>query len=135
MVRVAEAAGASGVVVAGASADPFGWKSLRGSMGSALRVPLALRPRVADALAEAKAAGCRVLAAVPRGGTPLSQTNMRGATAILIGGEGPGLPSHVLDAVDERISIPMREPVDSLNVAVATALIAFEASRQRAAGP
>src|SRR5207237_9700502 len=41
IVRVAEAAGATGVVAAGASADPFGWKALRGSMGSALRVPIA----------------------------------------------------------------------------------------------
>ena len=40
IVRVAEAAGATGVVAAGASADPFGWKALRGSMGSALRLPI-----------------------------------------------------------------------------------------------
>ena len=58
IIRVAEAAGASGVVVAGQCADPFGWKALRGSMGSALRLPIATFPTLADAVA-------RTLAALP----------------------------------------------------------------------
>ena len=56
IVRVAEAAGATGVVAAGASADPFGWKALRGSMGSALRLPIAVAPRSTHAVDDARRA-------------------------------------------------------------------------------
>src|SRR5213594_1903025 len=68
IVRVAEAGGATGVVAAGASADPFGWKALRGSMGSALRLPVVHMASAADAIADARRHGCRVIATVPRGG-------------------------------------------------------------------
>src|SRR5712691_9829161 len=67
IIRVAEAAGATGVVAAGASANPFGWKALRGSMGSGLRLPLASGPSPAAAVADAKRRGCRVIATAPRG--------------------------------------------------------------------
>ena len=52
--------------------------------------------------------------------------------AILIGGEGPGLPAALVDAADERVTIPMQPPVESLNAAVTAALIVYEALRQRA---
>src|SRR5262245_53455039 len=68
IVRVAEAAGATGAIVSGGSADPFGWKALRGSMGSALRLPIrSERGSPADALADARRRGCRIAATVPRG--------------------------------------------------------------------
>src|SRR5262245_8317546 len=91
IVRVAEAAGASGMIVAGRSADPFGWKALRGSMGSALRLPLAVCPTVENATAAARAHRCRIVATVPRAGRPLFDADLTGAVAVLIGGEGLGL--------------------------------------------
>lgn len=131
VVRVAEAAGATGVLVAGASANPFGWKALRGSMGSALRLPVASQPNVEDAITSARTAGCRVVATAPRGGRSLFDVDLRGPVAILIGGEGPGLPSALLESADERVSIPMQSPVESLNAAVTAALLVYEARRQR----
>src|SRR5262249_41893855 len=131
IVRVAEAAGASGVVPAGASADPFGWKALRGSMGSALRLPVTPRMALDEALAQARAAGCRVIATTPRGGEPYFAVDLRGPIAIVIGGEGPGLPSAVIEAADLPVTIPMQAPVESLNAAVTAALILYEARRQR----
>src|SRR5207237_3974888 len=71
MIRVAEAGGATGVVAAGASADPFGWKALRGSMGSALRLPVAVRPDADQAIVQARRQGCVIVATVPRGGRSL----------------------------------------------------------------
>jgi RNA methyltransferase, TrmH family len=132
IVRVAEAGGASGVVVAGASADPYGWKALRGSMGSALRLPIVTRRATSD-LFEPRRHGCRMLAAVPRGGRSLFELDLTGPIAILIGGEGPGLPPGVLADADERVTIPMQTPVESLNAAVTAALMVYEARRQRAA--
>lgn len=131
IIRAAEAAGATGVVACGGSADPFGWKALRGSMGSAFRLPIA-RASVHHAMRAAGAARVQVLAAVARVGQPLFETDLRGPTALLLGGEGSGLPLGLLEQADAMVSIPMRAPVDSLNVAVAAALLLYEAARQRA---
>ena len=131
IVRVAEGAGASGVIVTGQSADPFGWKALRGSMGSALRLPIVTMPRIQDALADAARHGARIVATVPRDGVSLFDTAFTGSTAFLIGGEGVGLPDSALDAADLRVTIPMEAPVESLNAAVAAAVLLYEARRQR----
>ena len=135
IVRVAEAGGATGVVCAGACADPFGWKALRGSMGSALRVPILVHRDIREATDEARRHGCRIVATSPRGGRPLFASDLRGAIAVLVGGEGPGLSPSLLEAADERVMIPMQPPVESLNTAVSAALIVYEAHRQRTLNP
>lgn len=131
IVRAAEACGATGAIFCGSSADPFGWKALRGSMGSALRLPVAAEPSLDPILASIRSHGVRVVASLPRGGLRPDAVDLRQPTALLLGGEGPGLPDAALDAADERVSIPMRAPVESLNVAVAGALLVYEAARQR----
>jgi TrmH family RNA methyltransferase len=135
IVRAAEAFGATGIVTGESTADPWSWKALRGSMGSTFRLPIVVRQPLAAAAARAKADGVRLLAAVPHGGTVLSQTDLRAPAAILLGGEGAGIGSELLAAADERLSIPMRDPVESLNVAVAAAVIVYEAARQRGSRP
>jgi TrmH family RNA methyltransferase len=131
IVRTAEAGGATGVVMAGQSADPFGWKALRGSMGSALRLPIVVSPSAEDAVADARRRGCRVVAAVPRGGRSPFDADFVPATTILIGGEGMGIPDALAAAADERVTIPMRTTVESLNTAVTAAVLVYEAYRQR----
>ena len=131
IVRVAEAAGATGLVAAGGSANPFGWKALRGSMGSALRLPIASEMTAEDAVADARRHGCRIIATVPRAGRSLFDVDLTGALQVLIGGEGRGLAASLTDAADERVTIPMQAPVESLNAAVTAALIVYEAHRQR----
>ncbi|MGE0703341.1 MAG: TrmH family RNA methyltransferase, partial [Vicinamibacterales bacterium] len=131
IVRVAEAAGASGVVAAGAGADPFSWKALRGSMGSALRLPVTRQSAVGEAVEEARGHGCRIAATTPRSGTSLFEADLTGPLAVLLGGEGSGLDARTVEAADARLSIPMQPPVESLNAAVAAALLAYEARRQR----
>jgi TrmH family RNA methyltransferase len=133
IARVAEAGGASGLVAAGRCADPFGWKALRGSMGSLLRLPTVRCAAPEDEVAEARRHGCRIVAAVPRGGLPLFQAALKGPVAFLIGGEGPGLAPALAAGADQRVSIPMHPPVESLNAAVAAALLVYEAWRQRTA--
>lgn len=131
IVRVAEGAGASGVILAGQSADPFGWKALRGSMGSALRLPIHRTGDVRDAVADARRHGAQVVATIPHGGVPLFEAQLAGPTALLIGGEGPGLSPDIIDHADARVTIPMNAPVESLNAAVAAAVLLYEARRQR----
>src|SRR3989338_6381689 len=78
IVRVAEAGGATAVVATGASADPFGWKALRGSMGSALRLPILIHRDIREAIDDARRHGCRIVAASPRGSRPVFASDLRG---------------------------------------------------------
>lgn len=131
VIRAADAAGATGVIACERTASPFGWKALRGAMGSTFRVPVAANQSVATVVAAARDQGLRVLCATPRGGQSLHGADLRGPTAVLLGGEGAGLGEDVERLVDERLSIPMRDPVDSLNVAASAAVVVYEAYRQR----
>ena len=131
VIRAADALGATGVGVTGQSADPGGWKALRGSMGSAFRLPVA-RVDLAALLAEAQRATAQVAAAVVRGGTAPGLASFARPTLLLFGHEGAGLPEDVLRRADLEVTLPMRAGVDSLNVGVAAALMVDEARRQRA---
>jgi TrmH family RNA methyltransferase len=131
IVRVAEAGGVTGMVCAGACANPFGWKALRGSMGSAFRLPVVIARNTRTAIDDARRHGCRIVAASPREGRPIYDADLRGPVAVLIGGEGAGLARALVEAADDRVVIPMRAPVESLNAAVSAALIVYEARRQR----
>jgi TrmH family RNA methyltransferase len=131
IVRAAEAGGATGVLLAGASADPWGWKALRASMGSTFRLPVVASRDVAvliDALVDA---GIGLVAAVPRGGVSMDAVDLTAPAALLVGGEGPGLPPSVLTRAATHISIPMVPRVESLNAAIAAAVLVYEARRQR----
>jgi TrmH family RNA methyltransferase len=131
MARAVEAGGATGMLTTPGTADPFGWKALRGAMGSSFRLPIAAVDSVEEAVIEARAAGLQVVATVGHGGTPMADAPLEGPTLLMLGSEGQGLPSSVLAAADHRVSIPMTPPVESLNVAVAAALLVYEARRQR----
>jgi TrmH family RNA methyltransferase len=132
LIRSAEAGGATGVVATTGSADPFGWKALRGAMGSAFRLPIA---RVADAYDAMtlvrRAAGLRIAATVRSEGIAMNEADLTGALALFVGSEGTGLPDDVVAQAELRITIPMAPPVESLNVAAATAVLVYEARRQR----
>ncbi len=131
IVRTAEACGVTGVICTSGTADPFGWKALRGGMGSQLRVPIAVRADLTRVAAECRRRDIALAATVPHDGVPLDRVDLRRPTAMLLGPEGEGLSADDLAQVDGRIMIPMQPPVESLNVAIAAAIIAYEAARQR----
>ena len=130
IMRTAEAAGATAFVATSATADPFGWKAVRGSMGSALRLPIA-RGDIADVLQAVRARAIITNALVPHGGERLFDADFTKPSALVLGSEGLGLPDAVLKQLDRQITVPMRGPVESLNVGVAAALVLYEAFRQR----
>ena len=129
IVRVAEAAGATGVLACGPSAHPGGWRALRGSMGSVFRLPVTEAP-VGEALRASRAQDARIVA-LALGGTPMDRVDLTAPAALVVGAEGSGLPRDILDAADVVLTIPMRPPVASLNVAVAAGVALYEARRQR----
>jgi TrmH family RNA methyltransferase len=131
LVRSAEAAGASGVLLTRGSADPFSWKALRGSMGSAFRLPLATGLTTQEAMALCHRHGLRTASAVAREGMAPREADLTGPLALLLGSEAAGLPDEIVAASDLRLTIPLCSPVESLNVGVAAGILLFEAARQR----
>jgi TrmH family RNA methyltransferase len=133
LLRAAEAGGATGAIVCGASAHPFSWKALRGSMGSILRWPVASGVTPEALLSCARDHGVRAVASVPRGGSLPEGIDWSGRVLLFVGGEGSGLTGDLIAKCHDRVTIPMEPPVESLNVAVAAALLVYEARRQRKA--
>jgi TrmH family RNA methyltransferase len=131
IIRSAAAAGATGVVLDEASADPWGWKSLRASMGSAFHLPVLRTRMITNLIDEWRRAGLRLVATAPRGGTQMHDLDFTKPMALLLGGEGAGLPAKMMSAADARVTIPMRGGIESLNAAVAAAVLLYEAQRQR----
>ena len=131
IIRSAAAAGATGVVLDESSADPWGWKALRASMGSAFHVPVLRSRGIGSLIKEWRTAGLRIAATVPRGGTPMHNVDFTPPMALLLGGEGAGLPDATVESADVRVTIPMRGGIESLNAAVAAAVLLYEAQRQR----
>lgn len=132
MLRVAEAAGANGVVATVGSTDLLSPKALRGAMGSSFRLPLWTNADLAEVVFWCGERGIRTVStdlSARQSHTDLAWTD---AYAIIMGAEAGGLTEREIKAADERIRIPMQSPVESLNVAVALAVILYEAARQRA---
>jgi RNA methyltransferase, TrmH family len=131
LIRTAEAAAATGVLLTRGCADAFSWKALRGSMGSALRLPQLAGLLASEALALLRRRGVAVVAASVGATRPYDAWDWRRPSALLLGAEGAGLPADIEAAADARIAIPMAAPVESLNVSAAAAVVLFEAARQR----
>lgn len=131
LIRAAEAGGVTGVIVCGASANPFAWKALRGSMGSSLRLPILTGVSTSAALACLRTFNARIVGSVARGGGEPDAIDWTGKTALLLGGEGGGLSEEAVAACTATVTIPMAAPVESLNVATAGAILIYAARRQR----
>ena len=124
LFRNAAAFGIDAVLLDAESADPLYRRCVRVSIGHALTVPFTRL----DSLDEVRAHGFTLFALTPRAeAVPLEEVAWPSRSALLLGAEGPGLSATWLDAADQRVRIPMRAGVDSLNVATAAA-IAFYAS-------
>jgi len=131
LLRTAEAAGASGAYLADGCADPLSWKGLRGSMGSAFRLPHVRGLRAADALDRLEARAIPVLATAADGDTRYDETDLASPVALVFGAEASGVPTAVAQRARRRLRIPIAATVESLNVGVAAGLLLFEAARQR----
>ena len=132
-IRAAAGLSATAVVVLGRSADPAGWRAMRGSMGSAFRIPVA-RDESTVALAEARRRGIAIAATTAGAGDAIDRADLRGPLLVLLGNEGAGLPVDLTAQADRTLTVPTGRGVESLNVAVTAAIVLFEARRQRSGG-
>lgn len=130
IIRVADACAACCVVVVG-GADPWAPKAVRASAGSVLRVPVVLAADAGAALKALQAAGASVVAADSREGEAHDSGVLAGPSpvALVLGSESHGLDHSICTLAHSRVRIPMAGDAESLNVAMAATLLAFEYRR------
>ncbi|MBB4483179.1 MULTISPECIES: TrmH family RNA methyltransferase [Rhizobium] len=129
IIRTADAAGASGVILVGEATDPFSLETVRATMGSVFAVPVA-RATPEEFLAWRKSAGVSIVATHLAGAVDYRTIDYRKKPIVLLmGNEQSGLPEQLAKEADALARIPQQGRADSLNLAVATAVMLFEARR------
>lgn len=131
IIRSAEAAGVSGIIMSSDCVDVYNPKVIRATMGSVFRVPFCYVEDVKEEIRKMKSRGIRTYAAHLEGTHAYDEEDYREGTAFFIGNEGNGLRREVAELADVYIRIPMAGEVESLNAAVAATVLMFEAGRQR----
>jgi TrmH family RNA methyltransferase len=129
IVRTVDAVGGAGVILIGETADPFASTAVKASMGSIFAVDVVQAPGLEAFFDWARENGVRVLATSGSARDDHWQADYAGPCAILLGNEGEGLPGAALERADLRVRIPMVGTAESLNVAVAAALVLYQARR------
>lgn len=131
ILRAGEGAGVTGILMDHETADIYNPKVIRSTMGSVLRVPFVITDDLAGAVHDLKDRGVKVYAAHLKGTRSYDQMDYHGPSAFMIGNEGNGLTQETAALADEYILIPMLGKVESLNAAVASSILMYEAARQR----
>lgn len=132
VIRSAAGAGATGVVLPAHGAARVTPAVCRASAGAVEHLPVAVVPNLARWLADVKGPALWAYAAAADGDTDLWRTDLTGGVALVLGAEGKGVRPLVRRTCDATIAIPLGVGVESLNVSVAAAVLAYEAARQRA---
>jgi 23S rRNA (guanosine2251-2'-O)-methyltransferase len=131
VVRTAEAAGATGVIIPERRSAEVTPAVSKASAGAVEHLPVARVRNLADFLAEAKEAGCWVYGAAAGATTPYDQPDYTGGLVLVLGAEGKGLRPRVASMCDELVALPVRGRVASLNVSATAAVLLYEMLQQR----
>lgn len=134
VLRSAQAAGADGVIFCGGSVDVYNPKAVRASSGALFHVPAVVGGDAVEVLERIGEWGSTRYGAVPESGLDYVTADLRSPCAFVLGNEAVGLPERVTAVLDERITIPMKGRMESLNVGMVAAVLCFEAARQRRVG-
>ncbi len=134
VLRAADASGAHAVVFAAESVDPYNPKTVRASAGSLFHLPFAVCGDPGQVARELGTAGFRTLATVVRGGQDYADFDWSKPSALFLGNESSGLDEALCARLDGALGVPMEGRAESLNVGVASAVVLFEAARQRRGG-
>lgn len=131
ILRSSAAVGVDAVFAGGSTVDIYNPKLVRASAGAIFGVPFARNVEIPWLLGELGRLDAQRLAADPKGEVVYHRMDLRRRTALVLGNESWGVAPELAAAVDARVSIPMRQNVESLNVGMAASVILFEAARQR----
>ncbi|NJK74555.1 MAG: RNA methyltransferase [Microcoleus sp. SU_5_6] len=131
IVRTAAAANADGLLLSSDSADLDHPKVLRASAGAWFKLPMAVCSDLRAEVSRCQNRGMQILATVPDASLTYWEVDLRVPTLIVLGNEGSGLSAESIGLADRQVQIPLHRGVESLNVSIASALILYEAQRQR----
>lgn len=131
ILRSAEAAGVAGVITSKGSADPYSAKALRSAMGSGFRISIWENVTLEETLEWSKSLGLVSTAADISGEFSYTEIEWRLPRLLIFGSEARGLSYDQLEKIEQKVTIPMQNGVESLNLAVSAAVIMFEAQRQK----
>jgi RNA methyltransferase, TrmH family len=131
IIRTAAAAGASGLWISEDSVDLDNPKVLRASAGQWFRLPMATNSDLKAIVQQSKQAGMQVVATLPTANLTYWAIDWHKPSLLLLGNEGAGLSAELAKMADLQVKIPLSPDVESLNVAITTALILYEAQRQK----
>jgi len=129
--RTAEAAGVAGIILSRSSVSIYNPKSVRSTMGTLFRMPFVYVDDLVGTMAQLKDNGVSIYAAHLKGSRDYTEYDYTGPTAFIIGNEGAGISDEVAQAAGNYLKIPMEGEVESLNAAIAGAVLMYEAHRQR----
>ncbi len=131
MLRSGEGAGVTGVIMSKGSADIYNPKVIRSTMGSIFRMPFIYVENMPEFVKDLRGKGIHTYAAHLKGEKNYDEFDYTEPTAFLIGNEGNGLTDDTANAAETYVLIPMKGGVESMNAATSSAILTFEASRQR----
>lgn len=131
ILRTGEGAGVTGVIMSRNTVDIYNPKTIRSTMGSVYRVPFLYVDDLKATLAELQEKNVTLFAAHLKGKKEYDELDFTGPVGFLIGNEGNGLKDETAAMADTYLRIPMEGQVESLNAAIATSLLIYEAHRQR----
>ncbi|MBE5964542.1 MAG: RNA methyltransferase [Lachnospira sp.] len=131
IVRTAEGAGIDGIILSKNTVDIYNPKTIRSTMGSVYRVPVYVSEDIVATIKELQKMGVSTYAAHLSGEKYYSDCDYKSATAFVIGNESKGISREAAKACDNLIKIPMKGEVESLNAAIAAAILMYEGAKQR----
>jgi TrmH family RNA methyltransferase len=131
IIRTADAVGATGVILSRGTVDLYNGKVIRSTMGSLFHLPIVQADDVRETIEYLKGRKIRIVATDASAKKEYYSAKYKGAAAILVGNEGAGLFEDVIKLADEVVKIPMPGKAESLNVGISTAVVLYEALRQR----
>ena len=131
ILRTAEGAGVTGILMDRECVDVYNPKTIRSTMGSIYRMPFVYVEDLGKGIQDLKDKGITTYAAHLEGTNSYDEEDLTNPCAFLIGNEGNGLRREIADMADCYVKIPMLGQVESLNAAIASSVLMFEAARQR----
>jgi len=131
ILRTADAFGVAGIILVGNTVDPFHPTAVKASMGTLFTLPIIQVDQIEDLLQWTAQNNLQTIATSAKARQPLRETAVNYPALLILGSEGEGLSSNVLAAADQQITIPMTGTVTSLNLAIATAILLYELSKQQ----
>ena len=131
IMRTAEGADMSGVILSRESVDLFNPKVVRATMGAIFRVPFYYAEDLTEIIELLKSRDIPVYGTMVKGSLLYDQADYRGGAAIVVGNEANGISRQVGEALSAKVRIPMAGSLESLNAAVSAAILMYEISRQK----